>query len=336
MQRKLHAVSEHWQALAQAKLPFEEARPVSVAGLGAATATLADGAGTNSSKWQSPTAKADKLRRAMTAADTGKTATAMVPSVQRGGSRQGARGDRRPAPHTQQQSSGGGDRAQRAGGQQQPHQDRHQPVGHVRRECQYHATGRECPYVNEPGGCKFSHGIDVRRNGARQAPVQQAQRGGQRSVAFAGYAGEVRLRRGEASAYHDAVEGDSTRAVSPVQQLVEALSPTPPEAAIMRDRAQALRKDKSQRVFLADVEARLPRMIYDPAAAHDLVSGDIELFQTGMSALEFVDISGENISGGCVGSVSAITDVEYEKIVRSCSRCPRRTQWRLFRGARCC
>ena len=59
---------------------------------------------------------------------------------------------------------------------------------------------------------------------------------------------------------------DSTRAASPVQQLVQALEPTPLEAAEMQARSEALRKDKSQGVFLADVEDRV-RVAYDPAAA---------------------------------------------------------------------
>ena len=70
----------------------------------------------------------------------------------------------------------------------------------------------------------------------------------------------------------------------------------------MQARNQALRKDKSQRVYLAGVEERT-RVAYDPAAAHDLVSGDIEVCRTGMSALNFVGISGECMPGGSVGSV---------------------------------
>ena len=80
----------------------------------------------------------------------------------------------------------------------------------------------------------------------------------------------------------------------------------------MQARNQALRKDKSQRVYLADVEDRI-RVAYDPAAAHDLVSGDIELCQTGMSALDFVGISGESIPGGCVGSATVVTGVELDQ-----------------------
>ena len=114
------------------------------------------------------------------------------------------------------------------------------------------------------------------------------------------------------TAYRDAVLGDSTRAASPVQELAEALSPTPEEAAAMQARNQALRKDKSQRVYLADVEDRI-RVAYDPAAAHDLVSGDIQLCQTGISALDFVGISGESIPGGCVGSATVFTGVELDQ-----------------------
>jgi hypothetical protein len=79
----------------------------------------------------------------------------------------------------------------------------------------------------------------------------------------------------------------------------------------MQARSEALRKDKSQGVFLADVEDRV-RVAYDPAAAHDLASGDIKLRQTGMSTLDFVGISGERIPGGIVGSATVVTGVEEE------------------------
>jgi hypothetical protein len=105
--------------------------------------------------------------------------------------------------------------------------------------------------------------------------------------------------------------GESTRAASPVQQLVQALEPTPLEAAEMQARSAALRKDKSQGVFLAAVEERI-RVAYDPAAAHDLASGDIELRQTGMSTFDFVGISGERIPGGIVGSTTVVTGVEED------------------------
>jgi hypothetical protein len=83
------------------------------------------------------------------------------------------------------------------------------------------------------------------------------------------------------------------------------------EAAEMQARSAALRKDKSQGVFLAAVEERV-RVAYDPAAAHDLASGDIELRQTGMSTFDFVGISGERIPGGIVGSTTVVTGVEEE------------------------
>ncbi len=79
----------------------------------------------------------------------------------------------------------------------------------------------------------------------------------------------------------------------------------------MQARSAALRKDKSQGVFLADVEDRI-RVAYDPAAAHDLASGDIELRQTGMSTFDFVGISGERIPGGIVGSTTVVTGVEED------------------------
>ena len=93
LQADLKAVSENWESLSQAKLPFKEARPVS--GVSVAPAMLAGGANPSSSKWQSPAAKESQLRRGAPTADKGGAATAVVPPVQRGWNRQGAGGDGR-------------------------------------------------------------------------------------------------------------------------------------------------------------------------------------------------------------------------------------------------
>ena len=93
---------------------------------------------------------------------------------------------------------------------------------------------------------------------------------------------------------------------------------------MMNARAQALRQNKTLRAadvegevkfqFLAGAaDAEPKRVIYDSAAANTLVSKDIALCKTGLSDMEFVGISGDNVKGGDVGSATVVTSGnEYE------------------------
>jgi hypothetical protein len=104
-----------------------------------------------------------------------------------------------------------------------------------------------------------------------------------------------------------------------MQRLVGVISPTPAE---VNARAQALRQNKTLRAadvegevkfqFLAGAaDAEPKRVIYDSAAANTLVSKDIALCKTGLSGMEFVGISGDNVKGGDVGSATVVTTDEY-------------------------
>ena len=79
----------------------------------------------------------------------------------------------------------------------------------------------------------------------------------------------------------------------------------------MDARARALRNDKPQRVFLAGAEAPKLRWIYDTAAAKTLASSDIKLAKTGVSDMQFIGISGDNVTAGDVGRADVDTGVDY-------------------------
>jgi hypothetical protein len=74
----------------------------------------------------------------------------------------------------------------------------------------------------------------------------------------------------------------------------------------VRRRRKALLNDAGA----ADAEPK--RVFYDCAAANTLVSTDIALCKTGLSDMEFVGISGDNVKGGDVGSATVLTTDEYE------------------------
>jgi hypothetical protein len=314
LQAALKVVAEKWKSLSNIKLAFNEVEVAPVASAAPATAMLAHGAGQGLSRWRSPGEKAQRLQRGAPTVDKGGSDPDVAPPpVRLQEDRDSPNGDMREVAAGRQQYASGGNGSPRGGVQPRRPPYRQQREESVRGECRYWRLGRICPFDGEPGGCLFRHGPAARRTDERlaQAGEDRRGRGWPRQVGFAGYAGAGHGQHGETLAYRDAGVGNSTRAYSPVQQLVDALSPTPPVAAVMDARARALRNDKSQRVFLAGAEAPKLRWIYDTAAAKTLASSDIKLAKTGVSDMQFIGINGDNVAAGDVGNAIVVTGVDY-------------------------
>ena len=325
LQAALKVVAEKWKSLSNIKLAFNEVEVAPVASAAPATAMLVHGAGQGSSRWRSPGEKARQLQRGAPIVDKGGSDSDVAPPPARlQADRDSPNGDMREVAAGRQQYASGGNGSPRGGVQMRRPRYRQQREEDVRGECRYWQAGRVCPFEGEPGGCLFRHGPAARRTDERlaQAGEDRRGRGWPRQVGFAGYAGEWQRQCGEASAYRDAVVGTPRRADGPMQRLVGEISPTPAEVAMMNARAQALRQNKTLRAadvegevkfqFLAGAaDAEPKRVIYDSAAAHTLVSKDITLCKTGLSDMEFIGISGDNVKGGVVGSATVVTTDEY-------------------------